>query len=99
MVNMARVSVLVASFGVVAVSLVGVGPAHGLSTRGRLIAAPASMAAVGDSISLGYATGSPSCDFEGPCSQFSWATGTAVNSHYQRLLRLNPALARHATNA
>jgi lysophospholipase L1-like esterase len=33
------------------------------------------------------------------CREYSWSTGTLVNSHYQRLVALNPALAGHATNA
>lgn len=57
------------------------------------------MAATGDSFSRGFATGSPTCNFFGPCPQYSWSTGTAVDSHYQRLVTLNPALTGQATNA
>ncbi len=64
-----------------------------------LVPPPASMAAIGDSISRGFATGSPDCNAFIACPQYSWSTGTAVNSHYRRLLALNPALAGNATNA
>jgi lysophospholipase L1-like esterase len=54
------------------------------------------MAATGDSFTRTFATGPASCDSFGSCS---WSTGTLVNSHYQRLRALNPALTGHATNA
>jgi lysophospholipase L1-like esterase len=54
------------------------------------------MAATGDSFTLAFATGSASCDSFGSCS---WSTGTVVNSHYERLRALNPALTGNATNA
>jgi lysophospholipase L1-like esterase len=60
---------------------------------------PSSMAATGDSLTRGFATGSPDCNFFGACPQYSWSTGTSVNSHYERLRALNPALTGHATNA
>ena len=66
---------------------------------GPTLPPPSSMAAVGDSFTRGFATGAPDCSFFGPCPQYSWSTGTAVNSHYQRLLALNPALSGNATNA
>jgi hypothetical protein len=51
------------------------------------IAYPNSMAALGDSLSLGYGTGDPN-------GVDSWSTGTsrAVNSHYLRILAANPAI-------
>lgn len=63
------------------------------------VAPPGSMAALGDSFSRGFATGAPGCTTFAECPAYSWSTGTAVNSHYQRLLALNPALAGHAVNA
>ncbi|HEX6128707.1 MAG TPA: PKD domain-containing protein [Candidatus Limnocylindria bacterium] len=58
---------------------------------------PASMAAVGDSITQAASTGgSLGADYP----ENSWATGTnaTVNSHYQRLLALNPAISGAAYN-
>jgi lysophospholipase L1-like esterase len=60
-------------------------------------APPSSMAATGDSITRAFNTGTlPLLD--APAN--SWATGTsaAVNSHYSRLLALNPAIAGRAFN-
>lgn len=78
-------------------SLVAVGSSA--VSAAPLIPPPASMAATGDSFTVGFATGSGSCTALTSCPEYSWSTGTAVNSHYQRLLVLNPALAGHATNA
>jgi lysophospholipase L1-like esterase len=58
---------------------------------------PSSMAATGDSITRAFNTGSiPLLD--APAN--SWATGTnaTVNSHYRRLLALNPAITGRAYN-
>jgi len=66
---------------------------------GPVVPPPSSMVATGDSFTRGYATGSGTCTGFVPCPEYSWSTGTAVNSHYERLLALNPALAGHATNA
>lgn len=58
---------------------------------------PDRMAAVGDSITQAASSGgSLGTDYP----QNSWATGTAsgLNSHYQRLATLNPAITGHATN-
>jgi lysophospholipase L1-like esterase len=51
---------------------------------------PASMAALGDSVTAGVG----SCFALLACPQSSWATGddTAVNSHYRRILAANPAI-------
>ncbi len=61
-------------------------------------ALPSKMAALGDSITRGYASsGAPG---SGDNFSASWATGTAsaVNSHYSRLLALNPAISGNAAN-
>jgi len=57
---------------------------------------PSSMAAVGDSITQAASTVAPGVD----TPQNSWATGTNpnVNSHYLRLLALNPAIGGRAFN-
>ncbi len=62
-----------------------------------LVPPPSSMATAGDSFTVGFATGAGTCTTFTACPEYSWATGTAVNSHYQRLLALNPALAGNAT--
>jgi lysophospholipase L1-like esterase len=51
---------------------------------------PSSIAALGDSVSAGYA----SCTIVVRCGHYSWSTGTsaAVESHYRRLSRANPAI-------
>src|SRR3990172_11531524 len=63
----------------------------GASAAGPTLPLPASMAAVGDSITQAASTGgSLGADYP----QNSWSTGTSssVNSHYLRLLALNPAI-------
>jgi len=57
---------------------------------------PTSMAAIGDSFTVGFATGAPDCG-SGTC--WSWSTGTSSTSHYVRLLALNPNIAGNAINA
>jgi lysophospholipase L1-like esterase len=54
---------------------------------------PTSMAAVGDSITRGYDATLIGC-FLRDCPQHAWTTGTssAVDSHYERLLRISPAI-------
>lgn len=52
---------------------------------------PAVMAALGDSITAG----SMSCSSLVSCPANSWATGTAVASHAQRLAALSPTLVAH----
>lgn len=75
-------------------------PAEAVLAAGSLVVPPpGSMAATGDSLSVGFATGSGSCGAFVACPEYSWSTGTAVDSHYQRLLALNPALAGNATGA
>lgn len=58
---------------------------------------PSSMAAVGDSFTFGWSPGAPGC-VAGSCPAYSWATGTSVTSHYERILALNPSIAGHAYN-
>jgi lysophospholipase L1-like esterase len=57
---------------------------------------PSSMAALGDSITLGYGA----CFGPVPCPRNSWATGDGflVNSHYRRILAGNPAIRGRAHN-
>jgi lysophospholipase L1-like esterase len=57
---------------------------------------PSSMAAIGDSISTGFA----SCLSLSRCTRNSWSTGDGlrVDSHYRRLTEANPDLRRHAHN-
>jgi lysophospholipase L1-like esterase len=59
---------------------------------------PASMAAIGDSFTVGFATGAPDCAGFQVCSVYSWATGTGVDSHYQRIVALDPNMTGHAHN-
>jgi lysophospholipase L1-like esterase len=87
---------LIAVIGAVAAVVALTGPAAPAGASGPVLPPPASMAATGDSFTRTFATGSASCDGLGNCS---WSTGTVVNSHYQRLRALNPALTGNATNA
>ncbi|MDP9334647.1 MAG: GDSL-type esterase/lipase family protein [Actinomycetota bacterium] len=89
----------IAAIGVIAGLAALSGSAVPAEASGPVAPPPSSMAATGDSLSRGFATGSADCNFFGACPQYSWSTGTAVNSHYERLLALNPALGGHATNA
>jgi lysophospholipase L1-like esterase len=58
---------------------------------------PSSMAAVGDSISQAVSSGG-SLGATYPANAWSTGTNTTVNSHYARLLALNPAIAGRAYN-
>src|SRR5688572_14579536 len=60
---------------------------------GRL---PSSMAALGDSLSVGYGA----CFFPAPCERNSWSTGdgTQIVSHYERIAEANPRLEGRAYN-
>jgi lysophospholipase L1-like esterase len=60
--------------------------------------APSSMDALGDSFTRGLYSGG--CGTSATCANNSWSTGTTVGlqSHYQRLVALNPALSGHAIN-
>jgi lysophospholipase L1-like esterase len=55
---------------------------------------PGSIAALGDSMTVGFAA----CGGFAACPAMSWATGTSVNSHYQRILAKNPAISGHVYN-
>jgi lysophospholipase L1-like esterase len=57
---------------------------------------PSSMAALGDSITTAFGA----CFAPTDCSRDSWSTGegSQVNSHYQRILAANPAIAGHHVN-
>ena len=57
---------------------------------------PSSMAALGDSISRAY----NACPSFGECLTSVWSTGsdTGVDSHFTRILAVNPAIAGHAFN-
>jgi lysophospholipase L1-like esterase len=57
-------------------------------------APPTSIDALGDSLTAGF----DDCGANMPCPAASWSTGTMVNSHYQRILALNPAIQGHAFN-
>jgi PKD repeat protein len=58
---------------------------------------PSSMAAVGDSISQAVSSGG-SLGATYPANSWSTGTNTTVNSHYARLLALNPAVSGRAWN-
>jgi lysophospholipase L1-like esterase len=57
---------------------------------------PSSMAALGDSITVGFG----SCGTYVACERNSWSTGTAdaVDSHYRRILAKNPKIKGNAYN-
>lgn len=57
---------------------------------------PSSMVALGDSITAGFGT----CLTLTPCPRNSWATGDGalVDSHYKRIVAVNPAMRGHAVN-
>jgi lysophospholipase L1-like esterase len=63
------------------------------ATTGKVKGYPSSMAALGDSISAGFA----SCGSVVLCRRNSWSTGTSaeVDSHYRRILAKNPRIAGH----
>jgi lysophospholipase L1-like esterase len=89
--------VVIVAIGIISglAALAGTAVSAGASA-GPALPPPSSMAATGDSFTQTFATGSASCASFASCS---WSTGTVVNSHYQRLRALNPALTGHATNA
>lgn len=57
---------------------------------------PSSMASLGDSITRGF----NACGYYVDCTNESWSTGgdSAINSHYLRILALNPAISGHNLN-
>ncbi len=87
---------VVAVIGAIAGLAALTGTAVPAGASGPALPPPSSMAATGDSFTQTFNTGSPSCASFASCS---WSTGTVVNSHYQRLRALNPALTGNATNA
>jgi lysophospholipase L1-like esterase len=58
---------------------------------------PSSMAATGDSITRAFDATSSGC-FLSDCPQYSWSTGTSVNSQYARLLKANRKISGHVYN-
>ena len=89
---MVRRSSLAALLG--AALLLGLFPAAAAAEAPAL---PASMAAVGDSISQAASTGG-SLGADYPQNAWSTGTNTTVNSHYLRLVALNPAIGGAAYN-
>ena len=61
---------------------------------GCVPAIPDSMAALGDSLTAGWNV----CGAFTTCPAGSWSTGTTVNSQYERILAINPAMSGHAFN-
>ncbi len=59
-------------------------------------APPSSMASLGDSITRGF----DACGWYRDCTAESWSTGddAAINSHYLRILAVNPAIGGHNLN-
>jgi lysophospholipase L1-like esterase len=54
---------------------------------------PSTMLAIGDSFSVGFASGASQCPSGStPCLAVSWSTGDSITSHYARILALNPAI-------
>lgn len=74
---------------IVAVAVFTSGALFGAGSASAAPPPPAVIAALGDSITQA----SMSCSALQSCPANSWSTGTAVNSHAQRLKVLNPALA------
>ncbi|WP_040477334.1 SGNH/GDSL hydrolase family protein [Longispora albida] len=70
------------------------GPGPGPTSTGKGL--PSSMAALGDSITAGFA----SCLLPQPCHRNSWSTGdgSQTRSHYQRIRAANPAIDGRAWN-
>jgi lysophospholipase L1-like esterase len=81
---------------ILAVVALACGPGDGGSEEPPTGDLPASMGAIGDSLTLAWA----SCLAPTPCPRNSFTTGdgTQVNSHYKRLLAANPAIRGHHTN-
>ena len=99
-----RVSISVFVVGALAVTVIMSGckdpgsiqPSPGSSLTSANPRYPSSMAALGDSITLGFG----SCLVPTACPRNSWATGngTLVNSHYKRILAANPAIRGNTHN-
>jgi lysophospholipase L1-like esterase len=74
----------------------GSGSGGGQTSHPPVAGLPSSMAAIGDSITVGYG----SCFGLSDCLRNSWSTGDGVlvDSHYRRILGGNPAMKGHAKN-
>jgi lysophospholipase L1-like esterase len=79
-----------------AVVALACGPGSGGSDEPPTGDLPASMGAIGDSLSVAWA----SCLAPTACPRNSWSTGdgTQVNTHYKRILAANPAIRGHHAN-
>jgi lysophospholipase L1-like esterase len=82
------------TFRVAAKNAVGTGTQAPPTTAVVPISPPGSMEALGDSLSAGFAA----CGSFASCPGASWSTGTTVNSHYQRILAVNPAISGNVFN-
>ena len=58
---------------------------HGSAAQAKFV--PSRMAAIGDSVTAGFLT----C-FNRTCPANSWSTGTSIDSHYKRILAVNPKI-------
>jgi lysophospholipase L1-like esterase len=90
-----RVHFLLAFFALAVVAVVAAPTAL---PAGPAVPPPGSIVALGDSFTRGlYSDG---CGTSASCVNNSWSTGTtaSVQSHYQRLVALNPALSGHTVN-
>lgn len=85
-----------ALLGAMALACEGTGAAAPAPTGKPKAGLPASMAALGDSITAAFG----SCATELACGRNSWATGTStsVNSHYLRIRAANSKIAGHQHN-
>src|SRR4051794_40591520 len=91
---MGRRKALLVMAAVATTVLAGIAPA---TTAAAAPAYPASMAALGDSITRAYDV----CSSYGAPPAQSWSRGSAsdtITSHYERLLSRNPAISGHAAN-
>ncbi|MCI0686961.1 MAG: GDSL-type esterase/lipase family protein [Sporichthyaceae bacterium] len=86
---MARVVLIrIRQLVIVAAIAAGVVFAAGAPNASGAVTLPNSMASLGDSITRGF----NACGFYFDCTSRSWSTGSAVNSHYRRILAGNPAI-------
>jgi lysophospholipase L1-like esterase len=78
---------------VLVVAAIGGGAAPAVAAPGN---PPSSMAGLGDSITRGF----NACGFYVECTSRSWSTGgsSSVQSHYLRILAINPAISGRAFN-
>ena len=87
---------VLAVLGVLALGCEGTGQAEPAPSGSPVKGLPSSMAALGDSITVGFG----SCFTLVACRRRSWSTGadSVVDSHYRRILRGNPKIKGHADN-